>query len=296
MSSPCPVCGGVDIGTLGEVDCISINVCQKCGSVIACCPEPGSQFYESDYVQGGKFGYAYSDVATTPPGFGEAERRRYGKLRRFGQVVEIGAGSGIFQAHLRVRGVCSIGIERSEMMRRIAKRDFGLDLLDSIDSASSLISANVGYCLVLIEVIEHISDPRKFIRETLKALPRRPAGIYFTTPNCDAVKLLGIRWDQVKPPEHLILYGKKGLEELMASFGYKIEDVSYYHSIFLHLAIKYFGTRSRPRKPYFWVVAGFLRLVDRCICLLLPSRFSTGLEVLVVDNGQVEKYRNGFSV
>ena len=282
MLKECPVCKKNNLSELGYVDEILVYSCDFCDSVIANCLEPEEEFYEETYVEGGKFGYDYTEVnSVSLKSLGAAERRRCQILSQYDKVVEIGAGNGNFQVVLRESGISSLGVERSSAMRNIAKKINDVNLFESVAETKKSVNFNGNLCIAMIEVIEHIVDPHEFLKEIFSDFPKKPEAIYFTTPNRDAVNTLGIEWEQGKPPEHVVLYNEKGLELLMRQYGYSVEGIVRYQSVFLHYSNHYLGRRSDKKVPGGWIITAFLRLIDGPLCLILPSKFSIGLEVLV---------------
>lgn len=269
----CAACLGAT-ERIGEKFDIPLHLCVRCGSVGADCPEPQSAFYEEAYFDGGAYGYAQGAVVTTNQSALDASsRRRLAFLQEIQQVVELGAGAGSFVRAGLNSGINILGVERSAHMREIAQREHGVRLHADIPA---LLDGSLA--VVLVEVIEHIKQPRDFLMGIFRSTGRVPDRLLLTTPNGDAVQLLGIRWNQVKPPEHLLLYTAKGLRALLESSGYKRIRFHYYHSAWLDWSIKRFGSRSNRRAPLLWVMSSFLRYFDSFICHVLPKRYALGLE------------------
>jgi hypothetical protein len=72
----------------------------------------------------------------------------------------------------------------------------------------------------MVEVVEHVPDPRGLIAQALPLL--RPGGtLYVTTPHGRGIsaRLLRSGWSVVAPPEHLQLFSVPGLRRATAAAG-----------------------------------------------------------------------------
>lgn len=269
----CGACGS-EATRIGEKFNVSIARCAKCGSVSADCEEPDVAFYENGYFGGGDYGYAEgANVTTNLVAMDAAARRRLAFLESVDTIVEVGAGGGSFVKAGLNKGLDIRGVERSVCMRQVAMNVHGVELMVEIPGLKDRRLA-----LVLIEVIEHVKKPSDFLQGLFNDLGKLPELMLLTTPNGEAVRALGVEWAQIKPPEHLLLFTAEGLRQVLEPYGYKDFGFRYYHSIFLDMAIKKFGSRSRRKVPVFWSISSLLRYGDSALCRILPKRFALGLE------------------
>ena len=80
--------------------------------------------------------------------------------------------------------------------------------------------------VTLLEVLEHVSDPRALIASAAGLL--RPGGVlYLTTPHARGVsaRVLGLGWSVVGPPEHLQLLSVGGVRAMANASGLVEESV-----------------------------------------------------------------------
>lgn len=269
----CTACKGTTI-LLGEKFHAMIYRCCRCGSLIADCDEPKEDFYEQEYFGGSDYGYLDGAHATTHiHTLDAASHRRVSKLRGFRKIIEIGAGNGSFVKAGTNAGLNIVGIERSRHMRLIAKDYFDV----SLHRVVSIVKERP-FAVVFIEVIEHVKNPNNFLKQIFSDLKEQPNFMLFTTPNAEASELLGISWEQIKPPEHVNLFTANGLKAILESHGYHALHFHYYHSVFLDLSIRKLGSRSNRKVPILWILSSFLRWIDAPLCKILPGRFALGLE------------------
>jgi SAM-dependent methyltransferase len=87
------------------------------------------------------------------------------------------------------------------------------------------------------EIIEHVNDPRMFVRAVAGFL--KPDGyVAVTTPNLDCLwskmtfqlyRLFGIPWSSVTPPYHLFQFGPRNLDDLLMQEGFAMEREWFFH-------------------------------------------------------------------
>jgi len=157
-----------------------------------------------------------------------AERRDL--LREFvspgGWVLDIGCGLGALVRRLRESGVQACGMEMSETVRKRA------ELLSDIPIFSGFDDPRLGSlrfdAVSMFDVVEHVYQPRPFLREVASRL--KPGGriiLETSRTDCKSAEELGVDHEDVKPIEHPCLYRTAHLEELLREVGCGLERVLY---------------------------------------------------------------------
>jgi len=111
-------------------------------------------------------------------------------IRRFqpkpGLVLDLAAGEGAFSVKLRELGHKVRAVDASRDNWKVSDIPLSITNLDSEFADSITASGEKFDALVAIEIIEHLENPFRFIRECAKLL--RPGGLLFlTTPNVESV-------------------------------------------------------------------------------------------------------------
>lgn len=135
-------------------------------------------------------------------------------------VVEVGCGSGRFLERLKELGINGWGVDinadavaaaRSKGLNVVLPSEL-YDIHDSVDA------------LVLLQTIEHVSDPVKFLGDYVRDL--KPTRALLSAPCFES--LLGHTSDPLCwPPHHATSWSERGFKHLAAAVGYRVESVCY---------------------------------------------------------------------
>jgi SAM-dependent methyltransferase len=136
------------------------------------------------------------------------------------RVLEIGGGTGLFAKAALDDGLdielIEPGARFSDAHALLGGRASRLAWEERLSSDST----GAWDVIVAWEVIEHLLDPKAFVRAAAYAL--RPGGaLILSTPNAESwsVRLLRASDPMLCPDEHLRLFSKKGLSALMFGEG-----------------------------------------------------------------------------
>ena len=137
------------------------------------------------------------------------------------RILDVGCGSGFFLDYLKESIPCAelFGFElNGELLGQVASRGFGV-----LANAAEKTQFDA---IVMLQVLEHASDPVAFLQTFLRLL--RPGGLLIlTTPNAagpiqrfpDALTEL--------PPHHLTRWTEKSFRALLPAYGIRIRCVRF---------------------------------------------------------------------
>ena len=141
-----------------------------------------------------------------------------GSYRTSGTWLDLGFGEGSLLAVAERLGWRCFGTEVSpQALEHGSKRGWTVAVDPTADPRFRLASFDV---VTLIEVLEHVSFPRNFLRDAVGWL--RPGGLlYLTTPNARSLNrwILGAEWSIFCPPEHLHVMTAGALRRLLPACG-----------------------------------------------------------------------------
>jgi 2-polyprenyl-3-methyl-5-hydroxy-6-metoxy-1,4-benzoquinol methylase len=136
------------------------------------------------------------------------------------QVLDFGAGSGLFASALRALGATVVCVEPDpEARQQLATR--GLPAYSTLEALRADLPAVRFDVVTAIEVVEHLEDPLRHLRAVRERLT--PGGILFlTTPNFDSLRarLQRSRWAQYCNPTHLFFFTQQSLERVVLAAGF----------------------------------------------------------------------------
>jgi SAM-dependent methyltransferase len=142
--------------------------------------------------------------------------RRY---RETGKLLDVGYGAGTVLKVAHQQGWECWGQEVSPEPLRMG-RERGWHVLEGDLCAIEVPRAEFDV-VSITEVLEHLEHPVPYLRRAFEAL--RPGGLlYMTTPNGLSMtsRILGVRWSNYAPPEHLQLFTNRSLPELCRRVGF----------------------------------------------------------------------------
>jgi 2-polyprenyl-3-methyl-5-hydroxy-6-metoxy-1,4-benzoquinol methylase len=143
-----------------------------------------------------------------------------------GRLLEVGCFEGRLLWAARERGWSVTGTEISEAAVSYASREQQLDVrvgrLEDVAFPADEFDA-----VVLVDVIEHLPDPRRTLEEIHRIL--RPGGVlYLWTPNFDSLsrRMAGKRWGAVIFPWHLYYFTARTLTQMLTATGFVTAELT----------------------------------------------------------------------
>jgi SAM-dependent methyltransferase len=186
-----------------------------------------------------------------------------------GKLLDIGAGTGAFVAHMMGNGWEVTGLEPDEAAREKASTVNGVQLLDAAHLYS--LAPESYDAITLWHVLEHVHDLHPYV-EQLKKLLKRGGRIFIAVPNYtsyDATVYQG-NWAAYDVPRHLYHFSPDAMERLMTRHDLQlhVSRPMWYDSVYISmLSEKYRNGRGNALKG---IITGLLSnakaFIDKSKC------------------------------
>jgi len=167
-----------------------------------------------------------------------------------GKLLDIGAGTGAFVAHVKENGWEVTGLEPDETARERASAVHGVQLLDAAHLYS--LAPDTFDAITLWHVLEHVHDLHPYV-EQLKRLIKRGGRIFIAVPNYtsyDATVYQGA-WAAYDVPRHLYHFSPDAMERLVGIHDLQLHfsRPMWYDSVYISmLSEKYRNGRGNAVK------------------------------------------------
>jgi 2-polyprenyl-3-methyl-5-hydroxy-6-metoxy-1,4-benzoquinol methylase len=155
----------------------------------------------------------------------ENAARLFERLKKYtakpGKILDIGAATGSYLSVFKKGGWEVFGIELSDYIRDVARRVYSLSLFPDLKTAA--FPDDYFDLIIMIQVIEHISDPMDIIQNVARVL--KPGGIlYISTPNFASLNAQKMKaeWPSLHPGEHLFFYTPNTIKNILMKCNLKI--------------------------------------------------------------------------
>lgn len=139
-------------------------------------------------------------------------------------ILEIGCATGALLSAFAEAGWDATGVEVGPSMAAYARSTFGLNVLEGTLETAGLPDSAFDV-VVATHLIEHLNDPRSFLREVRRTL--RPDGaLWLVTPNAAGFQawLKGKEWRSAIR-DHLYLFSVRTLRDLLVDEGFSVDHV-----------------------------------------------------------------------
>lgn len=223
----CNLCGAQDEVLVFEKDSFRIVRCRRCGLVYVnprLSQAAIAQQYDEDYYTDG----SYADYQAERPGYERTFELRLQKIERRskpGKILDVGCAFGFFLSVAERRGWEAHGLDLSPVGCRYATEQLGLratcGTLDSVSFPPGFFDV-----VILNDTFEHLANPAQDLHQFWTVL--RPGGyLYLVTQDSSRllVRVLGRRWAQYKPREHLYYFTSNTLRRMLAQVGFKVLEI-----------------------------------------------------------------------
>lgn len=203
-----------EVGVHGD-----LYICRRCGTVQTS-ELPSPEFLESRYAETDDDQYLAEEA-----GRRQTSRRLLDLLERRvrpGRMLDVGCGHGLLMAEAGERGWDTVGLELSHSAVAHARR-LGLRVLEHAIEDAPLAAGSFD-AIVAVDLIEHLSAPRKFVARCRELLA--PGGaLLIATPDPESwlARIFGRRWWGYIPT-HLHLMPRRMLREVIQAEGFVLAD------------------------------------------------------------------------
>jgi SAM-dependent methyltransferase len=221
LDPPCPACGAALFSWRFRKKGRDFWRCDGCG-VEKQHPLPTldelAGYYEAAFTDG-----MYKTFVDAEPMkvMTAAERMsEIGGLARPGRWLDVGCANGVFVEAAAKAGHNAEGIELSEEAVAMARARGVKATCSTIEGFGTAAAYDT---ITAFDVIEHVVDPRQFLREARRLL--KPDGtLVLTLPDQGSVmrRLMGKRWYFYIPEEHLHYFNRRNMPRLLETCGLEL--------------------------------------------------------------------------
>jgi len=137
-------------------------------------------------------------------------------------IIDIGSGYGFFINEMDKRGFNIIGVEISKQRREISRKVTTVRVLDTdIYKSKSLLENKKVDCITLFHVLEHISNPIKFLK-TLRMYLKQNGKAIIEVPNVNDLMLKSNKayYDFYWQRAHLLYFSSDTLIKIIKKAGF----------------------------------------------------------------------------
>ncbi len=216
----CVICDGVGFDKLFVKQNYQIVECRSC-SFIFVNPVPNRNKLEFYYKN---FNYKSGHINEII--IRQDSIRTLKKLKNLGYkdglLFDVGCGVGFFLDEARKVGYKVQGIDVSRYAFNYAKNILKLNVSNE-DLLEYKYPNNKFRIITLIQVIEHLIDPKPILQKVYKLLENNGL-LYIATPNINSYlsKTLKKDFNYMIPPEHIGFYSNVTLSKILSKVGFKI--------------------------------------------------------------------------
>lgn len=205
--------------------------CPHCGLVFVD-PQPEDRFLAEE-VYSEKAGYQKGktkDLSQTKlDGIRARILRDIKRFKPKGRLLDVGCSSGKFLYHAQKAGFDVAGVELNPITAEIARAN-GLNVKTGTLEEAHFTDSEFDV-VFLGDIIEHVRDPRAFLKESARVL-KGDGLLVVVTPNLDSrwakmgrvlYRWFGIPWSSLTPPHHLFQFSVTNLEMLLREVGFEVK-------------------------------------------------------------------------
>lgn len=197
---------------------LRIVKCSRCGLIYAN-PRPAIRSLVSSYAR--MVDELYTEEEAGRRASARAVLDALKRFRKRGRILDLGCATGFLLDEARKAGWEAHGVELSEWAIRYAREKLGIDTIYHGVLKNAGYPANYFDAVVMMDSIEHLTDPRGTLIEIRKVL-KADGILCVNTPDIASFvsRVLKARWWGVKQ-SHLYYFSRRTLRAMLESAGFK---------------------------------------------------------------------------
>ncbi len=147
-------------------------------------------------------------------------------FKKCGKVLDVGCAAGFFLEVARDNGWDTCGVELSDYAASFARDTLKLDV-KSGELEDAKFNSNSFDVVTLFDVIEHVRDPKRLLKEVNRVL-KYDGLIVVTTPNIGSIcaRVFKDRF-HLLDPLHLFYFSPKTISAILAKEGFRVIKLEY---------------------------------------------------------------------
>jgi len=178
------------------------------------------------------------------------------KLKKSGNLLDIGCGLGYFAAAAKREGFAAYGIEGSEWAIAYIRRQFAIAAYLGPLEKCELPQISFDVC-TMWQVIEHVDEPLMLLKKVRELLS--PGGyLVIETRNYRGIdaRMLGERWNGWSLPYHLWHFDPGSLRRMVNRSGFTVVEIKLNYSAYVKNKIRKVPVLKLLRNPISSLFAG----------------------------------------
>lgn len=147
------------------------------------------------------------------------------KFKPSGNLLDVGCATGLFMLRAEDAGFDVYGVDVSDYAVGIAQKRFGKRVVKS-SIEESRFSEGKFDVVTMFDVIEHLKDPRKVLKQ-VRTFMKDDGMLVINTGDADSLiaKIMGKHWHYFIPPQHFFYFSEKTLTRLLTESGFIVKKV-----------------------------------------------------------------------
>jgi 2-polyprenyl-3-methyl-5-hydroxy-6-metoxy-1,4-benzoquinol methylase len=173
--------------------------------------------------------------------------------KTFGNILDIGAGTGAFLNTMKLANWSSTGLEPDETARKKALELYNIHLKKTEEFVS--LPSESFDAITMWHVLEHVHDLHEYL-EQLKSLIKPTGKIFIAVPNYTSFDSKHYQqfWAAYDVPRHLYHFSPKSMQKLLSIHDLKLDKMKpmWYDSVYVSMLSEQYKTgASHPANALF---------------------------------------------